>query len=235
MILHYTLGPVKPWMWWFYPGLPLHWRWNSLRERLPPASDLHEPSMWDWPNLVPIVVFVILYLTRKVWGKWYSQVIENPKVINIMMRIIPGRMTSLFPTMILTMSFVLAFYCIPQTMRPVEAYVLYMLWIIYFHIFFYSIFCHLTFVVGKQKTSTKSGIATAASHFRLKCGGSIIGFIAIYFLMVMVPIVLPTGLSRIFWIILFLLVEYVVVHFIGQWFILKWFHFGQFHFMRLPK
>ena len=235
MILHYTLGPVKPWKWWTYPLFSLNWRWNSLRQRLPPASDLYEPSMWDWPNLVPIVMFAIMYLTSKVWGKWYSQVVEHPKVVHFMMRFIPGRITSLFPTMTFTMSFVLAFYCIPQTMRPVEAWVLYVLWIMYFHIIFYSTFCHLTFVIGKQGKSARNGIATAVSHFKLKCGASITGYIVIYFLMVMVPIVLPTGLGRLFWILLFLLVECIYIHFIGQWYISKWYHFGQFHFISLPK
>ena len=234
MILHYTLGPVKPWKWWTYPLFSLNWRWNSLRERLPPASDLYEPSMWDWPNLVPIVMFAIMYLTSKVWGKWYSQVVEHPKVVDFMMRFIPGKVTNLFPTMTLTMSFVLAFYCIPQTMRPVEAWVLYVLWIIYFHIFFYSILCHLMFVIGKQEKGTRNGIATAAPYIKLKCGASVVGFIVIYFLMVIVPIVLSTGLGRLFWIFLFLSLEYVFMHFMGQWFLSKCYHVGKLY-SSLPR
>ena len=99
--------------------------------------------MWDWPNLVPIVIFAIMYLTSKVWGKWYCQVVEHTKVVDFITGFMPGRMTNLFPTKTLTMSLVLAFHCLPQTMRPVEACVLYVLWNMYFRIIFYSIFFHL--------------------------------------------------------------------------------------------
>ena len=229
MILHYTLGPVKPWKWWTYPLFSLNWRWNSLRERLPPAAELLEPSPWDWPNLAPTVVFVILYLTSKVWGRWYSQVIEHPRAVDFMMRIIPGRVSSFFPTITLTMSLLLAFFCIPPTMYPMEAWGLYLLWIAYFNIFFYSIFCQLTFVIGKQGNSTKYVAATEVSNITLKSGASIVGFVVIFFLMVVVPTVLQKILCRLVCALLFILAEYTLVHFAGCWFISQWYVYGLNH------
>lgn len=235
MILHYTLGPVKPWKWWTYPLFPLNWRWNSLRDRLPPAAELQEPSPWDWPNLIPMAMFVTLYLTSKVWGKWYSKVIEHPTAVDFMMRFIPGMVTSFFPTVILTVSFLLAFFCIPLTMHPVEAWGLYLLWIMYFNIFFYSIFCHLTFVAGKQGNDSKHVTATEVPNIKLKCGASIVGFVVIFFLMVFVPTVLQKTLCRLACALLFILAEYILVHFAGQWFISQWYDWGLSHTGRLCK
>lgn len=30
-IIHYTMGPTKPWIWWTYPMFDLNWEWYRLR------------------------------------------------------------------------------------------------------------------------------------------------------------------------------------------------------------
>ncbi|KAK5982173.1 hypothetical protein GCK32_014246 [Trichostrongylus colubriformis] len=45
-IIHYTLGPTKPWLWWTYPLFDLNDHWNKARNAMEtvyndPAPDLH--------------------------------------------------------------------------------------------------------------------------------------------------------------------------------------------------
>jgi hypothetical protein len=33
-IMHYTLGPLKPWKWWSYPIFDLNWKWLAMRNEM---------------------------------------------------------------------------------------------------------------------------------------------------------------------------------------------------------
>eukprot|EP00127_Corallochytrium_limacisporum_P006477 Clim_evm8s229 gene=Clim_evmTU8s229 len=57
-IVHHTLGPSKPWKWWTYPALDLHWSWAALRDRLPggPNQGVHSVSRNAFFPLVRMLV-----------------------------------------------------------------------------------------------------------------------------------------------------------------------------------
>ncbi|CAL2051580.1 unnamed protein product [Caenorhabditis brenneri] len=38
-IIHYTMGPTKPWLWWTYPLFDLNWQWLDARKEMEQGSD----------------------------------------------------------------------------------------------------------------------------------------------------------------------------------------------------
>lgn len=75
-VLHYTLGPVKPWKWWSYPLFPLNWRWKRLLDRLPPV-ELHEPSLWDCTSWFPLALLLALGLSSKLWLRFLTKCVTS--------------------------------------------------------------------------------------------------------------------------------------------------------------
>uniref|UniRef100_A0A7I5EA62 glycogenin glucosyltransferase n=2 Tax=Haemonchus contortus TaxID=6289 RepID=A0A7I5EA62_HAECO len=62
-VIHYTLGPTKPWLWWTFPLFDLNEHWNNARNAMEsvycdPAPDLHL-------ILFTVLVGVIALLFRK--------------------------------------------------------------------------------------------------------------------------------------------------------------------------
>ena len=145
-ILHYTLGPVKPWKWWSYPLFPLNWKWKSLRDRLPPVR-LPEPSLWDCSSWFPMALLLALGLSSKIWVQHLTRYITSFSwVINPL-----GHYTWMaVSTLLFTSAFSLAFLCVPETMNPTEAWVRYGLWTLLLFSFPFSLYCHLAYVVGTQ-------------------------------------------------------------------------------------
>ena len=149
-VLHYTLGPVKPWMWWSYPLFPLNWRWKSLRDRLPPAG-LQEPSLWDCSSWFPLALLLALaqlwlrHLTKSVISmSWLTRII-NPVGHHTWM---------LVCTLLFLLAFLCAFFCVPETMNPIEAWTRYGLWTLLFFSVPFFLYCHLAYVVGTQSAGS---------------------------------------------------------------------------------
>ena len=151
MILHYTLGPVKPWKWWSYPMFDLNWQWNALRRQLSPHY--YEPSLWSVMNMLPVVILSVLVVTSQYWMPCY-QIFERHIVIPLCNNIDPvsGWSASLFHIPVLCVSCYFAFYRVPITLSPVEAWILYVIWIFFFLALFYFPYCHMACSLGhKQK------------------------------------------------------------------------------------
>ncbi|TKR80626.1 hypothetical protein L596_014673 [Steinernema carpocapsae] len=47
-IIHFTLGPLKPWVWWTYPFLDLNWKWNDFRGSHMTKYNLPYMSTLQW-------------------------------------------------------------------------------------------------------------------------------------------------------------------------------------------
>jgi hypothetical protein len=150
-VLHYTLGPVKPWKWWSYPLFSLNWRWKSLRDRLDPK--LNEPSLWDWKSWLPLALLLAIWLSSKIWFRYYTNfVAKNSFVRGLSCTINPvGHYTlKIVLTLFMLLALYWAFFCVPETMNPIEAWIRYGLWTLLFFSIPFSLYCHLAYVVGTQ-------------------------------------------------------------------------------------
>lgn len=151
MVIHYTLGPVKPWKWWSYPMFELNWQWNTLRKDLSPHY--YEPSLWTVMNMLPVIILSILAVTLQYWLTFY-QTLEHHILIPLTFKfdLVNGWFASIFHVPALFLSIYFAFYRVPTTLWPVEAWTLYGGWIFFFLVLFYFPYCHIACSLGhKQK------------------------------------------------------------------------------------
>lgn len=153
-VLHYTLGPVKPWIWWTYPLFSLNWRWKELRDRLPPTQ-LREPTLLCWNSLFPLVVLLTLGLSINIWHKHYTNIISKCTIVRWMNGSISPSSpycTNILPLLMFLLACYCAFSFVPQTMNPVEAYTRYGLWILLLFTLPFSVYCHLVYIEGMSGT-----------------------------------------------------------------------------------
>ena len=154
-VLHYTLGPVKPWKWWSYPIFSLNWRWKSLRDRLNPK--INEPSLWDLNSWLPLALLLALGLSTKLWLRYYTNFVAKKSFVRALTNTINpvGHYTvKIVPTLLLLFAFNWAFPHVPEAMNPTEAWVRYGLWTLLFFSLPFSLYCHLAYVVGTQSAGT---------------------------------------------------------------------------------
>lgn len=154
-VVHYTLGPVKPWKWWSYPLFSLNWKWKSYRDRLPQRSGLHEPSLRDWNSWMPIPIFLALALMKlsKLCCRYCSHLTNSHKVIAVMESAIPvdGVVAKCFSPLLLAFASYYAFFHVPTIMPPLEAWTRFAIWALFFFALPYSVYCHIAFTMGAHK------------------------------------------------------------------------------------
>ena len=150
-VLHYTLGPVKPWKWWSYPLFTLNWRWKSLRDRLDPK--LNEPSLSDCKSWLPLALLLTIWLSSKIWLKYYTNFVAKNSVVRSLSSIFNpvGHYTlKIVPTLFMLLALYWAFPYVPEAMNPIEAWTRYGLWTLLFFSTPFSLYCHLAYVVGTR-------------------------------------------------------------------------------------
>ena len=149
-VLHYTLGPVKPWCWWSYPLFPLNWRWKALRDKLPPMN-INKPTVEIWNSYFPIVLLLAIALSAKVWCGCYTALFSNKTILRWAAKIVhpvEGWFVNIFPTLTLLLAFYLAFGFVPLTMSPLAAWTQYGTWVLMFFSLPFSTYCHVAYVTG---------------------------------------------------------------------------------------
>ena len=155
-VLHYTLGPIKPWKWWSYPLFSLNWRWKSLRDRLP-VTQLHEPSLLDWASWLPLALLLACLVTSRLWlGHYTIFISKNPLLRGVTSTLSPvGHYTmKLVPVSLLLAASYWSFSFVPETLSPFQAWMRYGLWILLFFSVPFFLYCHLAYVVGTQQPGT---------------------------------------------------------------------------------
>ncbi|KAE9550498.1 hypothetical protein FO519_006286 [Halicephalobus sp. NKZ332] len=60
-IIHYTLGPVKPWIWWSYPIFDLNWKWLEARASMEAEFGSKENRIILILKETCLITFVILF------------------------------------------------------------------------------------------------------------------------------------------------------------------------------
>ena len=158
MILHYTLGPVKPWKWWSYPLFELNWQWLSLRTMLPSSCSEACPS-WNYMymELLPLVIFGLFVISARVWSPYCYRVFEHRIVIQLCVFTNPinGWLASAYHINAVFGSWYLAFNMVPSTIWPVHGWVVHSMWFFFLLILFYFPYCHIAHVVGQRHGQQK--------------------------------------------------------------------------------
>ena len=153
-VLHYTLGPIKPWKWWSYPLFPLNWRWKALRDRLP-LTQLHEPSLWDWGSWLPLALLVVWGLTAKVWIGYYTNLVSKSAYVRSITNTVSpvGHYTlTIVPTLLFLLAGYLSFSRVPEIMYPIQGWTRCGLWTLLYFTLPFSAYCHLAYVVGAHQS-----------------------------------------------------------------------------------
>ena len=182
-VLHYTLGPVKPWKWWTYPLFTLNWKWQKLRERLPRTS-LTEPSLCSWESWLPIPLLVAAVFATRFGCRRYTRAISNCFVVKwaatplIRRRTVGRYCTTIFPIATLFFACYSAFYSVPLSMSPIPAWTCFGLWLLFFFFGPFSVLCHLAYLLGMHAPVHYEGVDGSIEHKRTitpwRIGGEIL-------------------------------------------------------------
>ena len=223
MILHYTLGPMKPWKWWSYPFFELNWEWQSLRLTLSPHYD-HEPTLCGIVNWLPLILLTCLYYSSRVWLPYY-EIVEHHLVTPFSVYVDPvnGRLTSCFNISVMCLSAYIAFHIVPLTISPVDGWILYGMWFFCFLIFFYFPYCHITYVAGQRQGQQKVEHYIAARTETLIW---MLVAILLYIVGLRVLWVISPFSLRLKFLIVFTVVGFLFIHFAGGRVIRVWFGFN---------
>ena len=156
-IIHFTLGPMKPMKWWSYPLFDLNCKWYHFRENLP--TRYNEPSITDlniWMPLAGLLVALALlqFYPKINFGGTYRK-LKYAKLVPwmhwIVSLVVPGEngwLASCFPALALCLSYKYAFLYVPTTMRPLEAWIAFGMWLTFFVTSFFLVYCYFLHCVG---------------------------------------------------------------------------------------
>ncbi|CAI4224004.1 unnamed protein product [Auanema sp. JU1783] len=127
-IIHYTLGPTKPWAWWTYPVFELNQLWNTARIEM--EKTYEERNYNKYLLLLGIVVAATMFALREFTIFVSGLVIRKEKITSIECQFLPYVLTFL--------SVLSAFVITPAFAHPVPSW------------FFFS-FCTVCFKDTKRK------------------------------------------------------------------------------------
>lgn len=157
MILHYTLGPLKPWRWWSYPLFDLNWEWLRLRAMLP--SHQNEVCIWNFVYWLPLLLLGTLYISSKVWFPYYNTIVEQRIALPLITYVDPINgvlaLPSVFHIVATLGSWYLAFSVVPSTIWPVHGWIVQGIWFFFFLFLSYFPYCHFVHVVGQLRGQQK--------------------------------------------------------------------------------
>ena len=218
-IIHYTMGPTKPWIWWTHFLFELNWHWTNIRKRLPQYSyhhDLYKPAyapiLWV-PYPILIAIFVCLHLFQCSLHKWSctSQPLKLFSAVN-------NRYFHFLPLPLLLLSYYLAYRIVPTTMIPGQGEYVFWLWSNFLLAIFMGLYCYMCHVTGKRYDSNHNGV------FRKKVQ-TLVCYIVFVVSYIPVKVVVPASspFSRRVNVFFVLLAIHIVVSQIsGYWIISLW-------------
>lgn len=148
--IHYTLGPVKPWIWWTNFLFNLNVQWTNVRKRLSQYADQNDtylpaylPIFW-----APIPFLILLYVGVRFVDRWTG----NPHVSKALKLFVyvNGRFSQFFPLPVVVLCYYLAYLVVPTTMLPAQAEYVFWLWSNFFILILVGLYCYLCHVTGKR-------------------------------------------------------------------------------------
>lgn len=147
-VIDYDVQAVHPAYWWTYPLVEINWIWYSYRKEL--STHFNEPSLFLMSNCMPLVCLCVLYVVLRCFPMVFRIANHSytKSVVKFIAPIQDGWIVSFIPLLILGVSYYSAFKFIPLTMWPVQAWLLYGMWLLTFMLLFYSPLCYLLYVTS---------------------------------------------------------------------------------------
>ena len=140
-VIHYTLGPVKPWIWWTNYLFDLNQLWINVRMRLPvyeePFNLFHNLIFWT-PYLALILFYA--FLCNFEWSCQRS-IALSPRILELF-----TSYSKYFPLAFLFLSYYLAFKVVPTTILPSHGEYVFWLWSNFFLLTFMGLYCYISHV-----------------------------------------------------------------------------------------
>ena len=143
-VIHYSLGPVKPWKWWtLTSGLfDLSLIWQDSRKRLPKYA--YDKDNYRWWNLLfwgPFPLLIVLFISFKLLSRYLKILCWITSITKVLTFCACSRklIRRILPLTILLLSYYLSFRTVPETMEPRQAEYVFWLWSNFFMLFFSSI------------------------------------------------------------------------------------------------
>ena len=217
-IIHYTLGPIKPWIWWTDRLFDLNSRWTSVRMRLPEYdghSDKYKPFYLPlfW---IPYPVLGLLYVASTRCGEM-AFFRQNKYVFSLLSLFIwqSSFFSHVLPLPTLIVSYYLAMHIVPTTMLSSQAEYVFWLWTSFFVLLFMGAYCSVSgaLVEGNPSNSWKVKI-----HLCLL----FLVFTASHFLVAFAPCFVDHSIRRLLVFFGLIIVHFMVCQVIGQWAIRTW-------------
>lgn len=160
-IIHYTLGPIKPWIWWTDRLFHLNSQWTRVRMRLPEYdgyNDKYEPFYLPifWVPYPICALFLYILSTKCDRTLLFGRYPCNNYVI-MLLKLFISRSTvfaHFLPIPILLCVYYLAFLFVPTTMLSIQAEYVFWLWSSLFLWLIMGTYCYFTSMLLDSHPST---------------------------------------------------------------------------------
>lgn len=220
--IHYTLGPVKPWIWWTNFLFDLNVRWTNVRKRLPQRTGhsdtylpVYLPMFW-----APFPVLLLLYIgvrfvecSRHNWpnAQHVSTALKLFALLN-------GRLSQFFPLPFVALSYYMAYrFVVPTTMLPSQAEYVFWLWSNFFLLILVGLYCYLCHIAKRQDNHHHS-----VPRKKLWMLVLYVTFTASYIMLKVVPPVVTPFSKRVKTFFLLLIIHLIVSQITGLFVVKLW-------------
>ena len=217
-IIHYTLGPIKPWFWWTDFLFDLNWHWTAVRKRLPQYSyhndnyrPAFQPIFWlPYPTLILLSLGLKKLpacpcnrFTRKVkhFSSFYS------------------KLSPFIPLLCLILSYSFAHgIIVPTTMIPSQAEYVFWLWSNSLLVILMCLHCNLCY--ARTEKDVCNYCSVSSKKLKTLCLYCLFTFS--YILVKVVPPLVTPFSWRVEVFLIFLCIHFVTAQIIGLMIIHMW-------------
>ncbi len=218
-VIHYTLGPLKPWIWWSSWLFDLDQLWIDVRLELPDNyNGLFHLIFW-----APYPLGILLIISMNLVRQWPSNKLAA-RILKIL-AFLNNKFSYFIPLSFLFLSYYLAFQCIvPTTMIPSQAEYVFWLWSNFFLVTFLGFYCYFCRIIISTKHNDLYQIPCNVWNVRKFWWTLLLYFVFVssYVLLKVIPPVVSPLSNRLVVVILLLGIHIVVSHICGQYAVGIW-------------
>lgn len=223
-IIHYTFGPIKPWIWWTNFLFDLNVHWTNVRKRLtqyPDQNDTYLPVYYPifW---APIPLLVLLYIGARFFDCSTSHRSTSVSHASSMLRLfvyVNSRFSQFFPVPVVFLCYYLSYsFVVPTTMMPGQAEYVFWLWANSFLLTVVGLYSYLCHITGKRPDGHHQNISRKRLWFLVLY----VAFTLSYILLKVVPPVVVPFSKRVKAFFILLSLHLVVLQVTGLLLVVLW-------------